>query len=393
MAYLQQRGPREWLVQASTGTGPSRRRKTALVHGTRRDALLRGAELERALHTEVEQAAAGPTLADWLATWEREHVSRLARTTQSNYRILCGHLAVSPLARLPLRELTAAHLALLERDWREHGRQRAWGGSHRPGLAPATIAGMRRYLRAALKAAVRRGLVAAGDPYAGLERLTEPIAPRRVLSLDEARALLAALDGLQGHERWQWRAVWHTALLTGLRLGELRGLERQDVDMAGTTLHIRRQVTRVRGQDVPGLPKSRKPRPVPLAAPLLPLLTEHLASHAYRLVFPAADGAPFSPTQGYRALYAVEAAAGLPERVTPHGLRHSCATLMLAAGVDLAYVSYLLGHASIATTQGYLRPVQAAQQAAAERLGQALGLHAPPGEDGRQGDTSQERRG
>jgi site-specific recombinase XerD len=105
-------------------------------------------------------------------------------------------------------------------------------------------------------------------------------------------------------------------------------------------------------------------------------LEEQLASHGYPLVFADLEGRAFRPARARTALYRIEQAAGLRERVTPHGFRHSYATLALAAGVDLAYVSWALGHSTTALTANvYSRPVREAQQRGAALFG---GLLAPP---------------
>jgi integrase len=175
--------------------------------------------------------------------------------------------------------------------------------------------------------------------------------PRRSLTLDEARRVLAAIE----EPRWaEWRPPWRTALLSGLRLGELRGLRRQDVELApedaqGGWLRVRQQWTRDAGKDVLSKPKGRKTRDVPITPPLARTLRAHLTEWQHELVFGDAEGRPFSDWRCRRALRELMRELGIGA-VVMHELRHSFASLALAAGIPLSYVSWILGHSDTRIT-------------------------------------------
>ena len=131
---------------------------------------------------------------------------------------------------------------------------------------------------------------------------------------------------------------------SGLRISEALGLRRKDV-ASGT------DVVTVTG-------KGNKARMVPLLARVLKLVDEYLALCPYALpgdgpLFVGAKGGPLSPRVVQLAMARLRGALGLPDSATPHALRHSFATHLLARGGDLRAIQELLGHASLSTTQIY----------------------------------------
>jgi len=166
----------------------------------------------------------------------------------------------------------------------------------------------------------------------------------RPLSEDDAQRTLDEA----GANEVEWLAARDTALLTllygaGLRISEALSLRRGDAPL-GEALTI--------------LGKRAKERVVPM----LPLVCEAVAHYMERVPFGGARDAPLFLSRRGKAMSAREAQAlmqrlrgrlGLPERATPHALRHSFATHLLANGSDLRSVQELLGHASLSSTQVY----------------------------------------
>jgi integrase/recombinase XerC len=153
-----------------------------------------------------------------------------------------------------------------------------------------------------------------------------------------------------GEEREQWvlardAAVFGLLYGSGLRISEALGLRRQDI-AGGET-----ETIRVKG-------KGNKPRMVPVLRRVAALVSEYIALCPYELpaegpLFVGARGGPLSPRIVQLAMARMRGALGLPETATPHALRHSFATHLLARGGDLRSVQELLGHASLSTTQVY----------------------------------------
>ena len=169
------------------------------------------------------------------------------------------------------------------------------------------------------------------------------------LSEVEVKALLAVQD----QRTWTGRrdhALLLVAVQTGLRLSELRGLQRQDV-VLGTGAHLR----------VVG--KGRKERCTPLTKQTVSVLKawmeEPIRGNSGTL-FPNSRGEILSPdgVQYILTKYVAIAGQACPsladKRVTPHCLRHTMAMTLLLAGVDRAMIALWLGHESVETTQIYL---------------------------------------
>jgi integrase/recombinase XerC len=169
----------------------------------------------------------------------------------------------------------------------------------------------------------------------------------RPLAVGAARSM-ADPDMAAGDGREPWIHARDSAVLgllygCGLRISEALGLKRADF---GT-----RDVLTVMG-------KGRKQRMVPLITPVRKLVDDYIALCPYDLpdqgpLFVGAKGGPLSPRLVQLAMARLRGALGLPETATPHALRHSFATHLLARGGDLRSIQELLGHASLSTTQIY----------------------------------------
>lgn len=229
-------------------------------------------------------------------------------------------------------------------------RLRAWLGTLAAGgAARSTLSRRSASVRTFFAWARRAGLVDV-DPAL---RLASPKRQRTlpdVLTKDGASAMLdvaavAADDADPIHVRD--RAVLELLYATGIRVGELTGLDIDDVDRE-------RRVVRVLG-------KGRKERMVPFGQPADQALEEWLQHGRPAVVRPDSGPALFLGRRGRRidprqvrtAVHTLLAHVPDAPDLGPHGLRHSAATHLLEGGADLRLVQELLGHSSLATTQIY----------------------------------------
>jgi len=189
---------------------------------------------------------------------------------------------------------------------------------------------------------------AAHDPSADVRA---PAAARRLpkaLSTEDVERLLEAASVGQGPVPLRDRALLELLYGTGARISEAVGLSADDLDLDGGTVRL--------------FGKGRRERVVPVGryaveaveASLVrarPLLAR--AGRGTSALFLNQRGGPLSRQSAWAVLQTAGARAGLGDRVSPHTLRHSFATHLLAGGADVRVVQELLGHASVTTTQIY----------------------------------------
>ncbi len=234
----------------------------------------------------------------------------------------------------------------------------------RAGLSARTAARRLSALRQFHRFLLREG-VRADDPTSLLDAPRLPSVLPKYLTEQEVEALLDAAGKRPGIHGVTARAALEILYATGLRVSELLGLPRRA--LAGDA-----SVLMIRG-------KGGKERIVPLseaaktaAAELVALQDEDAHDKGGRWLFPGREPRRALTRQGFgQMLKLVALEAGLdPARVSPHVLRHSFASHLLAHGADLRSLQLLLGHADIATTQIYTHVL-------AERLQRLVEMHHP----------------
>ncbi len=213
-------------------------------------------------------------------------------------------------------------------------------------------------LRAIFRRALARGELAV-NPCAGLQLPAVRGRRERYASPREADALVAAVP--QGD-----RAIWATAMYAGLRLGELRALRVEDVDLASGVVRVEYGWDSREGRIE--LKSHAGRRRVPIAAVLRDYLVEHLirsGRHGSQLIFGRTAESPFAANPLQARADRAWSEAGL-DRLTLHNGRHTFASLMIAAGVNAKALQAFMGHATITITMdryGHLMPGSEAQAA------------------------------
>ena len=307
------------------------------------------------------------TIGDFLTTWleETARVTVRPATYQSYATIVRLHL-IPELGRVKLSELTPQQV------------QRLLNQKTAAGLSPRRVHYIRAVLRRALGQAVRWGMVARNvatlvESPKGRPQRVEPFSPT------EARAFLEAIRG----ERLE--ALYATALTTGLRQGEALGLRWEDVDLAGGTITVRHSLQRVEGRLQLVAPKTdRSRRTVPLPKALIPRLLEHKDRQAIErdraaniwmesgYVFTTDLGHPLDGSSVTHRFQKMLPDLGF-RRQRFHDLRHACASLLLAQGVQARVVMEILGHSSITLTMNtYSHVMPNLQRDALDRMDEIL---------------------
>ncbi len=238
--------------------------------------------------------------------------------------------------RTELAQVAVADLRAFLAVRRGDGRGDVRGGSLGNRSMARELSAVRNFLKFALGEGADIPRLKGPKVRVGLPR---PISPDDVLAIaDDARQ--ARREGWHGARDW---AVLLLLYGSGLRVSEATGLM-GDILPMGDTLRVtgKRNKTRI----VPVLPQVRTAIEAYVdACPYPPTKTEPL--------FKGARGGPLSPALIRRAVQGARGRLRLNERVTPHALRHSFATHLLAGGADLRSLQELLGHASLSSTQVY----------------------------------------
>jgi len=222
----------------------------------------------------------------------------------------------------------------------------------RPWFAPSSIARALVAVRSFHRFCVDEGLLTA-DPS---EEVGAPRVPQgipKALSEPEVEALLHAVVG-DSPRAQRDRAILETLYAAGVRISELVGLDRRDLDLEDSLLRV--------------LGKGSKERIVPIGRTANAALRSYLdrgrpelvhhrrpGRGSIEAVFLNARGGRLSRQSCWKIVRTAGNAAGLGDRLSPHVLRHSCATHMLDHGADIRVVQELLGHASLTTTQVYTK--------------------------------------
>lgn len=365
---------RAWVAHATWNEG-GRRRQTKRTFKTKREAqdALVGLLASRRSGTFVEPTRL--TLRSYLAQWLSGLVNiGRAPTTLRNYRGKVDLYVLPRIGDMPLQELRATDLDALYADLLTQGGTRGDGR-----LSLATVHQVHVILGKALHDAERKGLVTgsvarlASPPTLTAARSRAP--EMKVWTPTQLRGFLSSLEG------GPWEAVLHVLAMTGMRRSEVVALRWSDIDFDRNRLTIHQAATFVNGEEVVGPPKSRRSRRIiDLDAVTVAVLRRHRtaqleermfigagAPHENGRVFGLADGRSMRGDSITRAFGRLISRSGLPP-IRLHDLRHTHATHLLAAGVNVKLVSERLGHASVSftlDTYGHCLPGQQAEAAAA----------------------------
>lgn len=308
------------------------------------------------------------TVGTFLAKWLETVGPRLRPSTFTRYKGLCAHQLIPHLGRVRLSQLTPGDVASMLVKVQQEGR------------SPRTAAHCRAVLRAALSDAEKWGAVGRN-----VARIADP--PRvphpEPVTMPPAgvNRVLEAMTGLDIGN------MVKVALWTGMRQGELLGLRWQDIDSQARELHVTRALQRVAGEyRLVEVKSSSSRRTVRLTQPALDALQAERQAQLERrlaaggrwrepvpdLVFTTRTGQPRNGPAITHAFQAALATAGVPP-LRFHHLRHLHGSLLLASGVDLATVSHILGHSSVALTAStYAGVLPSLREDAADRLEQLL---------------------
>ena len=383
--HVRRRGKSSWAAVIYLGRGADGRDKYKwFSHKTKRDA---DVHLNLLLsHSPVIQIAPSKLkVVQYLQQWLDSLDGRVQPNTIRTYTYAVQRYIAPYVGQIGLLRLTPPAVV----EWMSQ--------LHRKGLSPATVHQAHRVLREALGQAVQWGVLSRNP-------MTVVQAPRlagremKVWDEEQVRLFIAEAQRSSRHS-----SLYLTALLTGMRQGELLGLRWQDIDWTFGRLSVRQALTRIRKQMLFKEPKSRRSRRT-IALPSV--LVEELKTvrdrqKEYRrvlgsaytehdLVFCQPSGKPLhAHNVSQRDFRQVIKRAKVPH-IRFHDLRHCSATLLLREGVHPKVVQERLGHSGISVTMDtYSHVLPGMQEQAASRLadrlmGRDTGICKPFADEGKQ---------
>ena len=286
-------------------------------------------------------------LSVWLDKWLDEYMAAALRPTTLNGYRRSLELHVKPyLGNKTLSKITAVDLRSLYRSLQETRRVHSRDGQS-PGLSARTVHGIHTTLHHALKTAMEQNLIP-NNPAAEVDPPKFIGAPMKVLTEAQLDTFMAAIEKDEF-----WHDFFYTAVTTGLRRGEICGLQWEDFDEADGTLKIVRSVSsRKAGALEIGETKTNKGRrTISLPDSTAQRLRERKRAAISQWIFPNPlhPEEPVNPSYAYHRLKTILKNTGLPS-IRFHDLRHTFATHALAGGVDAKTLSGILGHTNASFT-------------------------------------------
>jgi len=218
---------------------------------------------------------------EWLNFWYENHCKPKVRlTTQQRYEELMRQHIIPGLGDIPLNELTQPILQQFYVNLKESGRKKNVE-RYGPGLSDRTVRNCHALCRTALEKALKEKLIRK-NPAVGCKLPPSRPKEMQVLTAEEIQRLL-----IQAKEE-NFFELFLLELATGLRRGEICALQWDDLDLKTGTLHVERQIHRVKGKLVISQPKTKaSSRSVILPAPVLNVLREYKKTIASRWMFPS----------------------------------------------------------------------------------------------------------
>ena len=320
-------------------------------------------QIESGLSYSGAQIALEIYMVDWLETAKQS----IRPKSFNQYEQITRHYILPEIGKIKLRDLRPDQV------------QRLYNRKLEAGIGKRTVQLIHAILSRALNQAVKLGLIGRNQVNA----VTKPKMKRgEIKYLDEkqAKILLSAVADTR------YTALYYIAITTGLRLGELLGMRWIDLDWKNKSLHVKRQLQRIKGEGlIFSEPKSAAGRRVVVLGNMtIEKLKEHkkyqpidklFAGDKWKendLIFPSTIGTPMEPRNLQRHFKGILNKAELPG-IRFHDLRHTAATLMLTQGIHPKVVQERLGHSSISLTLDvYSHVIPSIQGEVAEKLDNLL---------------------
>jgi integrase len=369
--HIVKRGKNSYTVVLNMGKDPSTgkwNQQWVSVKGTKKDAEKRLSDMLHQIDTGSFMRPGKTTVADFLERWLNDYAKpNLSPRSYERYESIVRVHLLPRLGSIPLVQLKSAHI------------QDLYAAGLQKGLSARGVRYHHVVLHKALQTALKWGLVNRN----AADGVDVPKARRPEMQTWDENDIMRFLEAAKSTP---YHALFHLALFTGMRRGEILALKWSDVDLLGSQICVNRSVQHLRdGSYVYTEPKTAKSRrPIALTPSTAQLLKEYHDRQKWNriildkpltndnLVFSTLEGKPLRPNTVSRAWQILAARAGV-KVIRFHDARHSHASIFLKLGVHPKIVQERLGHSTIAITLDmYSHVAPGLQETAARRFDEAF---------------------
>ncbi len=376
MASYEQRGPNKWRVTLSKTTGGIRRKHHFNVIGSKKDAEDAAAKLEQDLNRGlVDISNLDLTVTEFAQLWLDQHVRKnLQPKTIQNYmehlniRILpyIGHMKMNTVKPLDI-------VALLDNV----SKSKIKGGKT---ISQSTLSGTFKPLGSMFNYALKWQVISS-NPCLHVKGPKKPTTKGNFYNEDDLFTVLIALDSLP-QEEYKYKTATYIALFTGLRLGEIMGLEWSDIDWHNKELHIERasQYNSTTGMITKDPKTEDSKRIISISDSLIDMLRDYkkymetfILEHSEKWqgtnrLFTTNDGRPMF-TYTLSKWFPKFIKKNNLKQITFHGLRRTSATMLVSMNVDFKAVGARLGHSDTSMLHKiYAHALKSSDKQAANKL-------------------------
>ena len=306
---------------------------------------------------------------DWIDFWYQNFSKpKIRPTTQECYENRIYNHIIPEIGKIPLNKLSQNDLQQFYARLKKGGRRRLTE-FYGEGLSDRMVRSCHTTCHTALEKAVSEGLITR-NPSIGCKLPPKKSREMQVLTQDEVRRFLT-----QAKEEGYYE-IFLLELTTGMRRGEILGLQWKDVNLHTGELHIRRQVVKKGAKTLISKPKTKSSiRTLMLPIDMVEILAEHKKTATCEWVFPSPvkEGEPRNPASIYGKFQKILERSHC-KKIRFHDLRHTFATMALENGMDIKTLSAMIGHISSETTLNiYSHITDTMQQQAAVRIDREIG--------------------
>lgn len=351
-----------WVAKVANGYDASGKRRRKTVYGkTKREVQDKLTELQQRQKLGALAESKGVSIAQYLERWLEDSVRGSVRpSTHERYDVLIRNQINPHIGGVRLDRLTAPDVQAFYNDL------------EKAGVSPRLRQMTHNILRPALRQACRWGLI----PHNVCDLVTPPKVQQGEIRFWSKEQSTEFLKDAKKDRLYALYALYVLAIATGMRQGELLGLQWVDIDLKTGTLAVRRTLIRLKGRNIIGEPKTAKSkRQIKLPSFAVDALRQHKAD----MLTEGNSGSPWTFCTPTGILYnrsnfvrdsfhPLLGKSDLPG-IRFHDLRHTAATLLLTGGVHPKVVQERLGHSKIAHTLDiYSHVTPSMQEQAADKL-------------------------